>query len=1067
MNTLRAVLLAALLSPASNANGPLLIQAVTVNQTDIAFSCAGDLWIVSRAGGAARRLVQHSGVDTDPVFSPDGSQIAFSRRADGNVDVYVVAATGGTPRRLTHHPKTDTVVGWSRDGRSILFASNRASFNRAFRLYSVPAQGGAETVLPFPFAQGGSFSPDGRRIAYIPWFNYFGWRNYHGGWTSAIRIVRLDDGRVEEVVPHENANDDCPMWEGTRVYFVSDRDDTGNLWVYDLSTKALRQLTHYRKYDVAAASLGGDAIVFTQDGRVHLFDLATEQERTVAITVSADFPETKPKTVKAVDIVRSFDVSSGQNAAFEARGDILVMDLTTQRAKNLTRTPGAAERWPAWSPDGRTIAYFSDETGEYQLNLREASGERPARRIAIETHPSSYSEPVWSPDGKRIAFSDKRLALWCFDVAGQKPRTIDVSTFAQQGAYSPAWSPDGRWLAYSKNLANGLRAIFLHSIDANKSYQLTDGRQEADLPAFDRGGAYLYFLTSFNLAPTKTFGISLIPAAPLVKSRVQAVVLGANTRSPLHAGDVAAGTRTPRGERMRVDLAGIRDRIVTLPLPLRNYTGLAPGVPGVLWIYEQVGSEIMVPENVSQVLRRFDLSSAKTEHVIQDVDAFVVSRDGTRVLYQSGDTWKLRSGDGGAEADEHGVDMDALEVRVEPRAEWRQMFDEAWRIERDWFYDPNFHGQKLDSLRAHYDAYLPNVGTREDLNRLFKEMLAHLSISHMAIGGGDQPREFSPGVGLLGADFAVDRGRYRIERIYRGDPSDPLNPDVTSPLGQPGLGIAEGDALLAVDGREVSPVVDVYQYFAGKAGKAVQLKLQSKSGRSIRTVTVEPLSDETTLRRLTWAADNRRAVDRLSNGRLAYVYLADHERVGYTTFLQDFFAQRDRQGIIVDQRFSPGGYSPDALIDALKRVPLSAYTFRSGHDVWFPLNTLPGPRVLIANEFNGSGTESFAAMWRRANVGPIVGERTTGGGIGPYVDIPRLMDGGFVSAPNRAFFDPFERVWRIENHGVTPDVEVDWSPAAWRAHRDPQLERAVEVAMKSLRANRPPALIPPQAPVYP
>jgi tricorn protease len=346
-------------------------------------------------------------------------------------------------------------------------------------------------------------------------------------------------------------------------------------------------------------------------------------------------------------------------------------------------------------------------------------------------------------------------------------------------------------------------------------------------------------------------------------------------------------------------------------------------------------------------------------------------------------------------------------------------------------------------------------------------MLAHLSISHMAIGGGDQPPQSSPKVGLLGADFAVDRGRYRIERIYHGDPSDPLNPGVTSPLAQPGLGIAEGDVLLAVDGQDVSTTVDLYQYLAGKAGKPVQLKFQSKSGRATRTVSVEPLSDETTLRRLTWAADNRRAVDRLSHGRLAYVYLADHELVGYTTFVQDFFAQRDKQGIIVDQRFNPGGYSPDALIETLTRVPLSAYRFRAGRDAWFPLSTLPGPRVLIANEFNGSGAESFAAMWRRAHVGTIVGERTTGGGIGPYVNIPRLIDGGFVSAPNRAFFDPFERVWGIENHGVAPDVEVDWSPEAWRAHRDPQLERAVEVAMKSLQAHPPPELVPPKPPVYP
>jgi len=1044
-----------------------LFQALSVNRTHIAFSYAGDIWMVSRSGGEARRLTQQAGDNTDPVLSPDGTQIAFSRRAaDNNVDVYVMPAAGGTSHRLTYHPKPDVAAGWSPDGKSILFASNRSSFTRSYRLYTVPAQGGAEIELPFPFAQSGSFSPNGSRIAYSPWVNNFSWRNYHGGWTSSIRIARIGDARIEEVVPHESSNDAYPMWSGNNLYFVSERGGTANLFLYELSTKTLRQLTNYEKYDIKAASLGEDAIAFTQDGRIYLYDLKTGRIRPVSVTLSGDFIGTKRKTVNAAPWIRGFDLSpSGTDVAFAARGEILIINVASGQVRNLTQTAGAAERSPVWSPDGKSIAYFSDQTGEYQLNIREVGGGSAARQIAIENNPSFYSEPVWSPDSKRIVFSDKRLTLWCFDLDDHEPRKIDASVYAGQGGFNPAWSPDGRWLAYSKTLPNRVRTIFMYSVDGGKSYQLTEGRQEADLPAFDHNGEYLYFISSHNTGPTKTFGISTIPSSPLVKTRVQAVVLSANARSPLLIKGISQAEDN-HGGRIKVDLEGIGNRIVTLPLPARDYVGLAVGKPGILFVAEQLWTGALSRDDTQQVLRRFDLSSLKTEDFTNDVGAFTVSRDGSRILYQTGSTWAVTGTDSAPKAEEKGLDIDRLEVHVDPPEEWRQMYNEVWRIERDYFYDANLHGQNLESLKEHYAAYLPNVASRADLNRLFQEMLSHLSISHMAIGGGDQPRSGSPDVGLLGADYMIDHGRYRIERIYRGDPSHPLYPSLTSPLAQPGIGVKEGEYLVAVDGQDVRTDQNIHRYFEGKVGKTVELKIASGPGGAVRTVNIVPLADETILRRITWALDNRTKVAHLSGNRLAYIYLPDYLVTGFTTFTQEFYSQVDKQGVIIDQRFAPGGYSPDSIIETLKRVPLSAYTFREGEDTPFPVGTLPGPRVLITNEFNGSGADTFAWMWRRARLGTIVGGPTTGAGIGYYVNLPELSDGGTVSAPNRAFYSPEEGVWGIENHGVAPDVQVDWLPEDWRAGRDPQLARAIQIALDLLKKSPQTNPVRPKPPVY-
>jgi tricorn protease len=1039
------------------------LQSPAISATQVAFAYAGSIWIVDRNGGEARRLTKTPGDEIFPSFSPDGAQIAFSKNVGGNFDVYVMPATGGEMRRLTYHPKPDFVVNWTPDGKDVLFSSARTSDSFS-RLYRISAAGGFETDLPFPLGNNVSLSPDGTRAALATHRAQPSWRNYRGGAANRIQILKLADSQAEAIIPRENSNDTAPMWVGNTIYFISDRTGTSNLFAYDLAGKKLSQLTRFEKTDIKAAGAGGDAIVFTQGGRLQLYDLKTNEARIVPVTVAGEFPETQARTVKAARWIRSFNLSpNGKEVLFGARGEVLTLDVEKNEARNLTQTPGVAERFPAWSPDGKSIAYFSDESGEYQLHVRPVQTEGATRRISIERAPSFYSEPVWSPDSKRVAFSDKRLALWTVDVERGAAQKIDTSTFAGQGNFSLAWSPDSRWLAYSKFLPNRQRGLFLYSFETGKTTTIIADRLDAESPVFDRSGRYLYFLSSTNAGPGRAFGMSAFPFTQGVTSSINLVVLRADTPSPALPPDAQEKPKTEDGA-FRIDLENIGGRVLQLPAPPLDYTTLAKGRAGVLFAAANDWANFGGGDAPPQVIYRLDLNNRKSDKFIEGVSNATVSDDGSRLLYQRrGNNWLVVGTNEQPKPDEGKLDLDKVEVRVEPRAEWKQMYDEAWRIVRDYFYEPKMHGQNLAELKKSYAAYLPNIATRADLNYLFRDMLSHLSISHMAIGGGDTPTSGGdPNVGMLGADFAVENGRYRITRIYRGDNSQPL---LMSPLTQPGVQVREGEYLLAVDGKEIVASENLYSYFQGKGRRPIQLKVASgPDGSDARTVTVMPIIGENTLRSFAWIESNRRKVAEMSGGRLAYIYLPNTGTQGYQMFNRDFYGQLDKQGLIIDERFNSGGAPADYFIDALRRTALSAYAFREGNDLPFPATALPGPRVMIINEYAGSGGDTLPWMFRQAGLGTLVGQRTFGAGIGGYLDLPDLIDGGSVSAPNRAFYNPKRGTLDIENNGVAPDIAVEWTPADWRAGRDPQLEKAVQVAMEALKKNPPLA---PKRPVYP
>lgn len=1044
----------------------MLFQTPSLSPTHIAFVYAGYVWIVDRKGGEARRLTTEVGDESAPFFSPDGSHIALTKQVAGNVDVYVMRADGdGGLRRLTYHPREDVAAGWTPDGARILFRSGRDSgaYNR---LYTVSVQGGFETDLPLPMGEEGSFSPDAAHLAYVPIRDATQtWRNHRGGHTTPILIAELETGRIEEV-PRPHCNDRNPMWVGDTIYFISDRSGTANLFAYDTASRHVRQLTAFDGEDIKTASASGRTIVFSQTGAITLRHANNDEMERISIKVSGDFPQTEPRSVKIASRLHSFSLSpTGSHLVLGARGKILTLDVESEEVRIPSNSTGAAERSPACSPDGKHIAYFSDESGEYQLHIRAFDGNDDERRIAIEEEPTFYGELVWSPDSAKVAFTDKRLSLWYVEVDKSLAHKVDVSTYAGQGLFYPAWSPDSRYLAYSKYLPNRVRAVFVHTLHTAMNRRVTDGRTDAEFPLFDSNGEHLYFAASANTGPVKGFGLSSLAFKNAVTKRIRMIVLredGSQETGRTGGRERVAGERRP----IEIDFEDIERRTVTLPLPARDYAGLAAGTDGVLFVSERAASAGAGDAKPSLTLHRFDLSTRTSEKVVEDIEAFTVSHDGRTQAYRKGKEWCIAPTAKLAASNAKSLNREAFEIEVEPRAEWEQIFREAWRIVRDYFYDPQHHGQNLAALKERYAALLPHVMTRQDLSYLLKDMYSHLCVSHMQVRGGDEASQdgAKESTGLLGADYEIHRGRYRFKRIYRGDNSTQM---LQSPAAQPGVNIKVGDYLLAVDGREVHGDDNIYRHFAGTAGKPTSLTIGAGPDENkTRTVTLIPLADESLLRQYDWAEGNRRRVEKLSGGRLAYIYLPNVGEAGYEIFNRDFYAQLDKQGLIIDERFNGGGRPADYIIEALKRKPLSFYAFREGHDMPFPSGVIPGPRVMIINEYAGSAGDTLPWMFRAAGLGKVVGRRTWGAGIGAFVEIPELIDGGTILAPNRGFYNPQSGVWDIENNGVAPDIEVENLPADWREGRDPQLETAVEIALEELEKNQPARPLRPAYPQY-
>ncbi|HET9530196.1 MAG TPA: S41 family peptidase, partial [Blastocatellia bacterium] len=1031
LSSILVVLCAAAVRAQEQGSGPILFQRVTASESHIAFSYAGDIWIVNRSGGEARRLTTDPAEEDFPLFSPDGKNLAFSRTTGGDYDIFVMPASGGEARRLTYYPKLDVARGWSADGKNILFVSYRNE-EGTYRLYTMAVDGVFPTMLRLPEAHNGSLSPDGASIAYTP-YDYFSadWRYYRGGMLSHLQIARLSDGQVEKL-PAGEFNDKNPMWVGDKIYFISDRTATFNLYCYDTKTRQTKQLTSFEKYGIRWASAAPGAICFWRDGRIYLFDIESSQARAVDIRVSADGSQMKPRAVNAARSIEYASLSpAGDQIIFSARGEALVFDHGKNETRNLTQTPGAADRYAVISPDGRWVAYFSDESGEYHLHIGPASGQGAVKKISIESTPSFYREPTWSPDSKKLAFSDKRLAIWYADIERGTARRIDQSTYSDQDLFYPSWSPDGRWLAYCKAHRNRIRTVYIHDTQSGRSHQVTDGVIHAEHPVFDRNGKYLYFTASGN-AGASEFGwgvLSGIMARPLVTRTLAAIVLKESEPSPLLLNGQPNAEAKPgeAASQVHIDFEDIERRIISLPIAPRDYAELAAGRPGEVYalVTEWPKAPGVWGSQPAQMLYRVEMVKPRDfVKILEEINGFTLSHDAGKLLYRKGQAWSLVNAGGAPKPDEGRLDLKALEVNVDPHAEWKQIYRESWRIMRDYFYDPNHHGQNIAELERHYGQYLPSITRRSDLNGLINFALGHISVSHMGAGGGDspQPAGMSGRVGLLGAEYRIDQGRYQFARVHRTGHFTSSNTLLRAPLDQPGMNVKEGEYLLAIDGKEITADKNIYSYFEGKAGQAVKLTIGPKPAlEGARTITAIATFGEQGLMRDNWAQRNRRRVEEMSGGKLGYIYVPSFGGAGLEDFLRGIYGYRDnKQGLIIDQRYNGGGTTSDFIIEMLKREPIYYYAFREGDDIPTPTNPVAGPKVLIINERNGSAAETFPFMFKLGQVGTIVGKRTFGAGIGPYVFTPSFLDGGRLQMPNRGAYNPVKGSWDVENYGVTP-----------------------------------------------
>lgn len=1055
---------------------PHLLQKPALSQTQIVFSYAGDLWIVARSGGAAQRLTSGTGIESEPVFSPDGETIAFTGEYDGNVDVFTVPSTGGTPKRITHHPDPDNAVGFTPDGKNIVFRSSRETYSRFTRLFTVPVEGGLPKPLPLPMGYSGAFSPDGKRFAYAPvgvgggFTNFIAWKRYRGGRASYLWIVDMYTLETQKV-PRTDSADFDPMWIGDKVYFLSGRNGAVSLFGFDPSTKAMNQVVKNTGYDIESAKAGPGGIVYDRFGDIWLYDSAKGKAAKVDISISGDMPEVRPHFTDVSQEIHSPRISpTGVRALFEAHGEVLTVPASKGDFRNLTNTPGVMERSPAWSPDGQSIAYFSDESGEYALHIKPQNGTGETKKIAISPDSAYYTNPHWSPDSKLIAFHDNRLNFWCADIAAGKVTKIDTDALNNFNN-DAAWSPDSKWIAFSKGLSNRLHAINLYSIATGQRTQVTDGMSDARYPQFDKDGQYLYFTASTNYGTTVS-GLDMSSDQFEVTRSVYALVLSSDAASPVapesdeEKPGAARPPRTPPTDAatvkpVRVDLGDMERRIVALPIPARSYDGLTAGKPGTFYLSE-TSSGFSRAAASGKTLQRFDLKTRKLEAFATGVTEFDLSADGEKMLISlAGPAQDTAAPRGGARAAQYAIIATAtpmkpgdgllrltgLEVRVDPVAEWKQMYHDAWRIERAYFYDPHFHGLDIAAAEKKYEPYLDSLASRADLNYIFQEMLGEFTVGHMRGNGGNIPTPRHVPGGLLGADYEIADGRYKIKRIYSGES---WNPQLRAPLVQPGVKVAAGDYILAINGQDLTAADDIARLLEDTATRTVMLKVASDAaGANSHEIAVVPVASEQPLRNLAWIEENRRKVDRLSNGKLAYVYMPDTGLGGLTSFNRYFFAQTDRKGVVLDERFNAGGQVADYVIEVLRRPLLSYWAPRYGDIYKTPAGSIQGPKVMVVNEFAGSGGDAMPWLFRNQQLGTIVGKRTWGGlvGVGNY---PVLMDGGNITAPSFGFFSP-KGEWDVENHGVAPDVEVEMSPMQVASGHDPQLERAVTIAMEQLQ----------------
>ena len=1038
-----------------------MLRQPTISGEHIVFVYANDLWIVQATGGQAQRLTSNEGYEFSPHFSDDGSWIAFTAEYDGNSDVYIIPVNGGEPKRLTWHPGDDVVQGWTPEGKVLFRSGREARPTQTNRLYAVSPEGGLPEPIAIPRAAYGEISPDGKYVAYTPITSWDPeWRNYRGGQAMPVWIVELATGALKRTPQPTGERHLDPVWYNDKVYYLSERDLASNIWSYDPATGEEKQHTFHKKFDVKSLDAGPGNIVYEQGGYLHILDPESNETHQIQVEVRGDMNFARPRweKVSGNDLSNAGISPTGKRALFESRGEIFSIPKEKGTYRNLSNSPGVADRYPVWSPQGDKIAWFSDAGGEYQLKVTDQEGQNS--RTYPLPDPTFYFQPDWSPDGKYIAYTDTDYNIWVIDLPGGNVHKAATDRYAHPNrTMNPVWSPDSRWIAYSKQLNSHFKAIFAYDVQTKKEWQLTDGMADAISPIWEEGGEYLYFLASTNYG-LQSGWLDMSSYDPQVTRSLYAIVLAKDGKAPnlpdsdeekpVKKEDTEAKKGKKKGEEdkaekevvVRIDPQDIYSRIIPLDLEERNYVSLAKGPEYQLFIAEDV------PNERNLKIHLYDVKKMKAEEFGKNISEFIPSSDRKNVLVKQNGSWYISETKGSFKTTDGKLDTD-LELKVDPKAEYQQIFREGWRFMRDFLYVDNVHGAPWDLIYQWYSPWINHVRHRTDLNYVVDIMSGEVAIGHSYVSGGDFPDIDEVPVGLLGCDLQVAEGFYRISKIYTGEL---WNPGLNAPLHLPGIDVKEGDYLLAINGKSLNSGMNPYSLLEQTAGREITLTVSSSPSMSgAREVLVKPVQSEYMLRTMDWIEGNRRKVDELSDGKLAYVYVPNTGGSGFEYFNRYYFSQQDKKGVIIDERNNGGGSAADYMIDIMDRTLLGYFNSKANDNrPWTtPMAGIWGPKVMIINERAGSGGDLLPYMFKMKNLGPLVGTKTWGGLVGTW-DTPRFIDGGRMVAPRGGFFD-VDGKWAVEGEGVAPDIEVIQDPGQVMRGRDPQLERSVEEALKLLK----------------
>lgn len=1032
------------------AQGTRLLRQPSIHQNKIVFVHANDLWLTDTNTSLTVRLTSNIGEENLPHFSPDGTMIAFSAEYDGNIDVYVIPVEGGQPKRLTWHPSADQVNGWMPDGNTVLFASGREGVpTKEERFFTINVEGGMPQALPIPRAKRGEVSPDGNYVAYQQ-FRFWDpeWRNYRGGQAKPIRIVDMNNFSLKTVPRGNNEGHTDPVWFGNVVYFLSERDYANNIWSFDPTTDKLTQVTFHTDFDVKSLDAGPDKIVYEQGGYLHVLDPSNEESRQLEIEVNGDFDQARIRweEIPANRLDNPSLSPEGNRALFEHRGEIFTVPKENGDWRNISQDLGAADRYPAWSPDGTKIAWFSDQSGEYKLVVSDQYGMNEKKIYSIP-NPTFFFRPVWSPDGKYIAFTNTDYELQYIELASGKITLVDTERYAHPNrSLQPVWSPDSKWIAYARLQENQFKAIMLHELETGKNHQLTDGMSDAMSPVWDANGKYLYFLSSTDFA-LNTGWLDMSSYDRPVEYALYVAVLDKNSPSPLAPKSDEAKKKEEEEKKdeevtVNIDFDKIHYRMLALDIPERNYTALLPAPENHVFYMENI------PNQSGSTLHRYSLEERKATEITDKINNAAVSNNRKQLLFRSGSQWKMMHTTAEGKSAKS-LDTSGLQVKVDPSKEWQQIFREGWRYQRDFLYVNNTHGAPWDKIYEWYQPWVKHVKHRTDLNYIVDIVGGEISVGHSYTRGGDLPDVKRIPIGLLGADYQANNGYYQFKKIYSGGN---WNPDLKAPLIGPGIDIKPSDYLISVNGEKVTADKNLYSYFEGTVGKQVKITVNNKPSEvDARSYTVIPLSNENTLRRYEWIEENRKKVDELSNGQLAYVYVPNTGGQGYAYFNRYYFAQQHKKGAIIDERNNGGGSAADYMADVMARELHGYFNSKVGDHKPFttPMAGIWGPKVMIINERAGSGGDLLPYLFRKMEIGPLVGTRTWGGLVGTW-DTPLFIDGGRMVAPRGGFYD-VNGEWAVEGEGISPDIEIIQQPAEVIAGKDPQLEKAIEIALEKLK----------------